>query len=425
MDLAGNSLKTARCVGALTAQPQTLSDRVSSSDRLDFYRFKVTQRSTFHASLSGLTANANLELTSRDGRSIVHSNQSRSNSEAFIQTLKPGVYYLKVNQRQGTTQYQLRLSTSKAALPIPSGDALPGDRWLYQLQNASIPAINNTSFNLLTIDYSRDGSEQERYTADDLRSLQSTGKNALAYLSIGEAEDYRYYFQRRWIADDPVTGLQQPVLGSAPDWLDRTNSNWEGNYKVQYWSQAWQTTTLNYLDRIIDAGFNGVYLDIIDGFEYWSDQSQLNAAGSQKQALSEPVAAQRMIQFVERIAYHARVMRGKTDFQIVPQNGESILAYDRAGRYIKTINGIGIEDLFYDAETPQPRAAIQDRLQWIDRVQANGKSVLSIDYVDDQTGRTGANEARINDFLNQAESRGYLPYVGLSDRALDTINEAP
>lgn len=426
MDLAGNDLKTARCVGKLTAQPQTLSDRVSSNDRLDFYRFRVTGRSTLYASLSQLTANADVELTSRDGRSIARSNQSGSNSEAFVQTLKPGVYYLKVNQRKGTTGYQLRLAASNAAnLPVSSGQALTGDRWLYQLQNASVPAINNTSFNLLTIDYSRDGSDRNRFTPADLQSLHNAGKNALAYLSIGEAEDYRYYFQPKWVAADSATNLKQPVSGVAPSWLDRTNPNWEGNYKVQYWSEAWQTTTLNYLDRIIDAGFDGVYLDIIDGFEYWSDQSQLNAAGSQNQALSEPVAAQRMIQFVERIAYHARVMRGQTNFQIVPQNGESILAYDRSGRYLQTISGVGIEDLFYDGLTRQPQAATQNRLQWLNQVQANGKTVLSIDYVDDGTGRTEANESRINDFLNQAEGRGYLPYVALSDRALDTINQSP
>jgi cysteinyl-tRNA synthetase len=58
-----------------------------------------------------------------------------------------------------------------------------------------------------------------------------------------------------------------------PDWLDKENPNWKGNFKVRYWHKDWQDIILNkhngYLQKIIQAGFNGVYLDIIDAFEYY------------------------------------------------------------------------------------------------------------------------------------------------------------
>ena len=82
----------------------------------------------------------------------------------------------------------------------------------------------------------------------------------VAYMSIGEAEDYRYYWQSTWKNDKPI-------------WLAKENPNWPGNYKVRYWEEEWQSIIYgnndSYLKKIIDAGFDGVYLDIIDAFEYF------------------------------------------------------------------------------------------------------------------------------------------------------------
>lgn len=85
----------------------------------------------------------------------------------------------------------------------------------------------------------------------------------IAYMSIGEAEDYRYYWQTEWEINPP-------------SWLAEENPNWPGNYKVRYWDLAWQEIIYgndnSYLKKILDAGFDGVYLDIIDTFEYFETQ---------------------------------------------------------------------------------------------------------------------------------------------------------
>ncbi len=82
-------------------------------------------------------------------------------------------------------------------------------------------------------------------------------------MSIGEAEDYRYYWNENWIANPP-------------DWLAGENPDWEGNYKVKYWYSEWQNiiygNNSSYLKKIIDAGFDGVYLDIIDAYEYFDEK---------------------------------------------------------------------------------------------------------------------------------------------------------
>jgi cysteinyl-tRNA synthetase len=108
--------------------------------------------------------------------------------------------------------------------------------------------------------------------AQDIRSLRQKagggGRLVICYLSIGEAESYRYYWDRSW--DGNRDG--RPDAG-APEWLAGENPDWQGNYKVRYWDAGWQAILFgsgeSYLDQILSRGFDGVYLDIIDAFEYF------------------------------------------------------------------------------------------------------------------------------------------------------------
>lgn len=81
-------------------------------------------------------------------------------------------------------------------------------------------------------------------------------------MSIGEAEDYRWYWQKQWNSKPPA-------------FLCSENPEWKGNYKVKYWYPDWQTIICgedSYLSKIIQADFDGVYLDIIDAFEYFEEE---------------------------------------------------------------------------------------------------------------------------------------------------------
>ena len=304
-----------------------------------------------------------------------------------------------------------------------TAETVLGTNWMYQLQNADPGTINSTDFDILVIDYSRDGSEAGRYSAAEMAQLKTGAatRQTLAYLSIGEAEDYRYYFDSNWVSGP----LRQPAK-VAPSWLGRTNPEWKGNYKVQYWSAEWQRIVIGYLDRIIDDGFDGVYLDIVDAYEYWADKS--NREGF---AISEEEAAVRMINFVKGIAFHAREIRGAADFIVYPQNGEGILAYDtgigdlKDADYLGTISGIGIEDLYYNERTPVALDETNRRRAFLDQIKSAGKKVIVVDYVDDGNHDDEANMDRISAFRDAAVSDGYYPYAGLIDRALDGIVHFP
>lgn len=124
--------------------------------------------------------------------------------------------------------------------------------------------INNlkaTDYDLIIIDLFYNNTEFTSADIDQLKTKNRGGKRiVIAYMSIGEAEDYRYYWQLSW------------SIGS-PSWIIDENPNWEGNYVVEYWQTQWQDIIFgndgSYLKKIIDAGFDGVYLDIIDAFEYF------------------------------------------------------------------------------------------------------------------------------------------------------------
>ena len=53
------------------------------------------------------------------------------------------------------------------------------------------------------------------------------------------------------------TREQDSWLTTRPEWLEPENSDWPGNYLVQYWSPKWQAILFGrpnaYLDRILDA----------------------------------------------------------------------------------------------------------------------------------------------------------------------------
>ena len=134
-------------------------------------------------------------------------------------------------------------------------------KWGIQLQGYNgkhnISRIKNSNVDLWVIDYSRDGSDEMKFTKKEISDLKKGSKTILSYLSIGEAEEFRYYYKEM-----PKTLL----LGSNPKWPD--------NHYVKYWDKRWQEIIISapnqamtsYLDRIMTQGFNGVYLDIVDAF---------------------------------------------------------------------------------------------------------------------------------------------------------------
>ena len=131
-------------------------------------------------------------------------------------------------------------------------------------RQAFVDAISATNYDLVVMDlFFNDATSFTNAEIDAMRQKANGGRRLLvSYMSIGEAEDYRYYWNRDWKTGDP-------------EWLRKENSKWKGNYKVWYWASEWKSILFgdsqSYLSKIQDAGFDGVFLDIIDGFEYFEE----------------------------------------------------------------------------------------------------------------------------------------------------------
>ena len=134
-----------------------------------------------------------------------------------------------------------------------------------------ICALQKTNYDLLIIDaFASDGSPFTREQINRLKKKANGGKRlVIAYMSIGEAEDYRWYWNDLWVENGVITSV-------APAWLDDMNENWSGNYKVRYWDTDWQSLIYgnddSYTKKIMKAGFDGLYLDIIDAFQYYEEK---------------------------------------------------------------------------------------------------------------------------------------------------------
>lgn len=323
-----------------------------------------------------------------------------------------------------------QLCTALLLLPILVSEVHAADSrlhaandWVYVLQPsgaASVAQIAASGFDLAVIDYSSDGGPDGELTPAQVANLKASGKVVLAYLSIGEAETYRYYWQPTW-NDDPVPDPD------APSWLGPFNPSFPDNYKVRYWQPAWQALLFgtatgpnrSYLDRIVDQGFDGIYLDIIDAFTFWSDEQ------GERSRLQ---ARQDMVALVQALAGYARSTRGVSGFLIVPQNGDDIVLdddgeLDALGQsYLATIDGIGVEDVFYDELTTQPPAEVTFRTETLTHYRHAGRRILSVDYVWNPSAPTGAaNVDRFNDYQLRALTEGYIPYAAVRDRDLNEI----
>lgn len=311
-----------------------------------------------------------------------------------------------------------------AALLLTAGNLAAGP-WLYQLQNPDPREVLTSGFRAAVLDESRDGSAAGRLPAATVKALGRAGIRTLAYVSIGEAENYRPYWRSAWVARPDSNAF----TAAAPAWLGHTNPDWRGNYKVRYWDPAWREGVLRpALRRIVRQGVRGVYLDIIDAYEYWADPASYGPgretfrAGDPRGNPAE--AARRMIDLVRWIARTTRAEGGRR-FWIVPQNAEEILRYDRSGAYRRTISGLGVEDLFFNETRRVAPAETAYRLQFLRRLRAAGKRILCVDYVDDGNRTNAANAARIAEFVERCRNEGFDFYAGRRDRELDRINRIP
>ena len=256
--------------------------------------------------------------------------------------------------------------------------------YIIQLQRARVNRLAPTAFDLVIADISLSGNSRENI--ENLRHSEGGDKLVVAYMSIGQAARFQYYWKREWSQD-----------GNWPHWADEPDGIWAGDVWVHYWESDWQEIILSgddaYLDRIINLGFDGVLLDRVDTASYYDEQGR-------------ETAYQEMVDFVIAISEHAK--ERSPDFGIFTINGEDIPLRLPDSGYMEAVDGLVVESLHYG----YPRDNEPSYKDWtalreadLDQWVTAGKLVLTVDY--------SLRPEHIDDSYARSTERGYVPYVSV------------
>lgn len=293
---------------------------------------------------------------------------------------------------------------AQAPLPQTLGYVLQAES-LGKSRDAVVKVLAASDRDRLILDTHYDGDPWPPEAIEAIRKARP-GRKVIAYLSIGEAEDYRDYWQKKWDAN--ADG--KPDEG-APGFLCAVNPDWQGNYKVRYWHRDWQALIIKRLSDILSTQkFDGLYLDIVDGYAFfehdlktdeWIDHRPNPQTGNSYRV--------DMIRWVKLIAENARKINSQA--LIVPQNGEALLA-DKD--YVKCIDAIGIEDLYTEGNKLQPAQGTEDRLAFLKPFIQTGKPVWLIEYP--------THPARQRLVIAQAQAQGMRLLI--TDRNLKSLGQS-
>jgi len=320
--------------------------------------------------------------------------------------------------------------------PSASGSLVGVSHWLYlidvNLGPETVDLIAASDHDMVVVDFIPSEENNTDYPmASVVQKLHASAipKLVIAYIDIGEAEDYRTYWQSGWGIGNP-----EWIAGADPD-------GWEGNFPVAFWHQEWRDIWLGsdgYLQQIVDAGFDGVYLDWIEAY---SDENVMLLA---ERDGVEPEAE--MVLWVGDIATFARSQR--PGFIVIGQNATELT--DRAD-YTDIIDALAQEQVWFDGgadndppgdcplpesdddidtasylESLSPRCrsyaedpdstlhvSTEEYLSYLELASNEVEIIFTVDYALDPENVAKAYEA--------SRALGFIPFVG--SRALDEFLE--
>ncbi len=161
--------------------------------------------------------------------------------------------------------------------------------WVMATRDTEISDLKGLSDKLIIIDYSLDGTDSGQFTSSEIKALQDSDNIVLAWISVGEAEIFRFYWDAEWeIATESAPcyetyddrynrkGLtwRNCNEGKRPDWMGPEDTETHG-YHVRFWSENWWKIAMKpYLDRVAESGFDGVYLDPQNSISYWMTNTE-------------------------------------------------------------------------------------------------------------------------------------------------------
>ncbi len=105
-----------------------------------------------------------------------------------------------------------------------------------------------------------------------------------------------------------------------PDWFGKQNPGYAGLYTVQYWNPVWKRAIFANIDKIVANGYDGVFLDVLDGNNEWSPG---NPAGNPVY----PDALREMATLLSDIKSHIKSAYPQKRFYLIGNNPTGIAAH--------------------------------------------------------------------------------------------------
>jgi len=121
--------------------------------------------------------------------------------------------------------------------------------------------MKSTNYDMVVVDVFHGRLPLSKQAVETLKYKKIGAKRlVLAYLDIGSAASYRYYWQPGWREGSPLW-ISAPYKGD-PD-----------RYNIQFWQPEWQRIisgdTQSFLYGIINQGFDGVVLDGLEAYKFF------------------------------------------------------------------------------------------------------------------------------------------------------------
>jgi cysteinyl-tRNA synthetase, unknown class len=244
--------------------------------------------------------------------------------------------------------------------------------WMYVLQrlefDAFVSQLAATNYDMLVFEPGYDFRDGPYNTASLVRRLKTKPNGSkrilLAYIDIGQAEDFRSYWKPGWNPDF--------LLAPDPD-------GWVGDVGVAFWRAGWKKIWLGpngLIAKLAALGVDGFYMDWVGIY-----QEPATIAAARKDGVDP---AREMVRFIAQIR---NVHPGKL---IVPQNAGEL---STTPGYFNVIDGYGIEDTWYRGAAnatwgsasagdlkPEGTETTAQKLASYKAFQNRGVPVFTIDY---------------------------------------------
>ncbi|MEW5761170.1 MAG: endo alpha-1,4 polygalactosaminidase [Candidatus Thermoplasmatota archaeon] len=309
--------------------------------------------------------------------------------------------------------------------------------WAYQIQNISEPgavdALANSHYDMLVLEPTRtDWSSDDKYfdTKAMVERLKNTKasdgvhrKLIIAYIDIGEAENWRWYW--KWSKEWPEG---EPRPDDWPDYiLTHDPDGWKGNFPVAYWDNRWKDIVIygknqgisfdrdysSVIDEVMIDCFDGVYLDWVEGFE-----NDIVKSEAQKQGKDPAVE---MLKFIREIKEYAE--KRVENFIVIQQNAAALC--EEQPELFSVIDAISQEAIWYDGEAfddwnapdgydiPNNLSLVNYYLEYLDKYKTSGIPVFNCEYALNYS----------DDAYYKSFDKGYVPYC--TRRALSRLTTVP